>query len=272
MRKRGQKNSQTEKKSRQREPFNTAQVRGYVRLRRGINRLKKSFPKNSVVNHRAVNKPTEARRPVDLAPPFRGASRAKENQMFEAQQRFRFAVTILLFQESAKSKTSVVPHDCSWTECDDPASLLDSPAKIDVIPGLVIFGIEAACAFKCPPVKSHVTSGNVLGDCVSKQNMTWSARCRGNARLDPILCRRRDVRSADSGIIAADKRADQVVQPIDVCHAVRIGVGEHFTFRSRGAGVAGVTQPMVALVNVSHPWELRRNVALCRRSNRHRPE
>jgi len=81
--------------------------------------------------------------------------------MFEAQQRFRFAVAILLFQESAKSKTPVVPHDCSWTECNDPASLLDSPAKIDIIASLVIFGIEAACALKRPPVKSHVTAGNV---------------------------------------------------------------------------------------------------------------
>src|SRR5438876_7771147 len=154
--------------------------------------------------------------------------------MFEAQQRFRFTVTILLFQESAKSKTPVVPNNRSWAEGDDPASLLDSPAEIDVIPGLVIFGIEAACAFKCPPVKSHVTAGNVFGDRVSKQNMTWTAGCRSNARLNPILCRRRDVRSADSGIIAADKCADQIIQPIHICHAVRIGIGEHFTFGGSG--------------------------------------
>src|SRR6266480_2919405 len=180
--------------------------------------------------------------------------------MFEAQQRFRFTVAILLFQESAKSKTPIVPDDRGWTECNDPASLLDSPAKIDVVPGLVIFGIETACAFKRPPVKSHVTAGNVLGDRVSKQNMTWTAGCRSNARLNPILCRRCDVWSADSGIIATDKCADQIIQPIHICHAVRIGIGEHFTFGGSGAGVAGVTQPMVALVNVSHLWELRCNV------------
>src|SRR5215510_73392 len=98
--------------------------------------------------------------------------------MFEAQQRFRFAVAILLFQESAKGKAPVVPDDCSRTECNDPASLLDSPAKIDVIASLVIFRIETPCAFKRPPVKSHVTAGNVFGDYVSKQNMTWPAGCR----------------------------------------------------------------------------------------------
>src|ERR1700688_2776079 len=109
--------------------------------------------------------------------------------MFEAQQRLRFTVAILLFQESGESKTPIVPHDCSWTESDDPSSLLDSPAKIDVITCLAIFGIEAAGGFKGAPVKSHVTARNVLGDCVSKQNMTWTARRRSNARLNPILCR-----------------------------------------------------------------------------------
>ena len=194
-----------------------------------------------MVNHRAVHKPTEARRSVDLAAPFRSASRAKENQMFEAQQRFRFTVAILLFQESGKGKTPVVPDDCSWTECNDPSGLLDSPAKIDIIAGLAIFRIEAARGFKRPTVKRHVTAGNVFGDCVSKQNMTGAAGCRSNASLNPILCRRCDVRSANSGIIAAYKRANQIVEPIHVRHAVRIRIGEHFAIGGGGAGVSGVT-------------------------------
>src|SRR6266540_729944 len=88
-----------------------------------------------------------------------------------------------------------MPDDRGRTESNDPTSLLDSPAKIDVIPGLAIFGIEASRAFKRPPVKSHVTAGNVLCDCVSKQNMAGAAGCRCNACLNPILCRRCDVRS-----------------------------------------------------------------------------
>ena len=159
-----------------------------------------------------------------------------------------------------KSKTPVVPHDGSRTESDDPSSLLDSPAKIDVVSGLAIFGIEAARAFERPPVKSHITTGNVLGDCVRKQNMTWTARRRRNARLNPILCWRGDVRSANSGVIAAYECADQIIQPIHVCHAVRIGVGQHFALGTGGPGVASVAQPMVALMNVADPRELRRNV------------
>src|SRR5207249_7612338 len=161
--------------------------------------------------------------------------------MFEAQQRFRFAIAVLLFQKSAKSKTPVVLNNRSWTESNDASSLLDSPAKIDVVSGLAIFGIEAAGIFKRPTVKSHVTTGNMLGDYVSKENMARTAGCRSNACLNPILCRRCYVRSADSCVVAAYKRADQIIQPIHVCHAVRIGVGEHFASGSGGPSVASVT-------------------------------
>src|SRR5438067_12169155 len=180
--------------------------------------------------------------------------------MFDAAQRLRFAIAILLSQKSAKSQTPIVPHGGSRSASDHPSSLLDSPAKIDVITCLAIFGIKPARTFKRPPVKGHVTTGNVLGNCISEQNMTWTARRRRNARLNPILCWRRDVRSANSGVIAAYECADQIIQPIHVCHAVRIGIGEHFASGSGGPGVAGVAQPMVALMNVADLRELRRNV------------
>ena len=50
-----------------------------------------------MVNNRAVQKPTETRRAVDLAAPFRSTGWAEKNQMLEAQKRFRFAVALLLF-------------------------------------------------------------------------------------------------------------------------------------------------------------------------------
>ena len=83
---RRQKNSKPEKKNRQRKPFDAAQIRGHVRLRRGIDRLEKSFAENSVINDRPIEKPTEPRRAVNLTAPFRRAGRAEEDQMLEAQQ------------------------------------------------------------------------------------------------------------------------------------------------------------------------------------------
>src|SRR4051794_15625225 len=134
-----------------------------------------------------------------------------------------------------------MPHDRGRTKRDYPTILLNSPAKIDVITGLAIFGIEPSHSFEGPAVKRHVTTGNVLRDSVRKQNMVWSAWRPSNARLNPILRRRRDVWSAYSGVIATDKRANKVVQPIDVGHAVGIGVGKNFAVGSSRTGVAGVT-------------------------------
>src|SRR5262249_18442949 len=81
---RGKKDTQAKKKNRQRKPFNAAQVRGYVRLRRGINRLEKSFTENPVINHRAINEPAEPRRAINLAAPFRRRGRAEKDEMPEA--------------------------------------------------------------------------------------------------------------------------------------------------------------------------------------------
>src|SRR4030095_9359766 len=96
--------------------------------------------------------------------------------MFKTQQRFRFAVTVLLFHESAQREPPIMPNDRGRTERDYPSTLLNSPAKIHVVASLAIFGIKPAHTFEGPAVKRHVTTGNVLGDCIGKQNMGWSRR------------------------------------------------------------------------------------------------
>ena len=128
--------------------------------------------------------------------------------MLKTQQRFRFAVAILLFQKSPESESAMMPHDCGRAESNDATSLLQSPAKIDIVTGLVVLGIEAANVFKCPPVKRHVTTRNVFGDYVCEQNVAGTARRCCHAGLDPILCRRGHIWSAHSGIITAQQRAD----------------------------------------------------------------
>src|SRR5216110_3185464 len=119
----GKKDSETKKKNRKREPFNAAEVSGDFRLRCRINRLKKSFAENSVIDNRPIHEPAETWRSIDLTTPFRSPSRAESN---------------------------------------DATSLLKSPAKIDIVAGLVVLGIEAANVFKCPPIERHVTTGNVF--------------------------------------------------------------------------------------------------------------
>src|SRR5262245_3631027 len=136
--------------------------------------------------------------------------------MFEAQQRFRFAVAVLLFDKSTQRESPIMPNDRSRTERDYPTSLLNSPAEIHVVASLAIFGIESAYTFEGPPVKCHVTTGNVLSDGTGTTTLVWSAGRGSKARLNPIWCWRRNFWSADAAVIATAKRANQVIQPIAV--------------------------------------------------------
>src|SRR5262245_66091885 len=86
--------------------------------------------------------------------------------------------------------------------------------------------------------------------------MVWSTGSGSNARLNPILCWRRNVWPADSGVIATDKGSNHVVQPIRIRHAVGIGIGQDFAFGRRRPCVAGVTQSMIRLMDVVDRWEL----------------
>src|SRR5262245_1605569 len=97
----------------------------------------------------------------------------------------------------------------------------------------------------------------MLGNCISQQHVARSSRCRCDARLNPVSGWRRDVRSTHSGVVTAHKSADEIIQPIRINHAVRISVGEHLTLGCYSAGVSSVTQSMIALMNIAHPWELR---------------
>ena len=111
MRSPGTKDSEAEKENGEREPFDAAEVGGDFRLRSGIDRLEKSFAENAVVNDRPVDEPAEARRPVNLAAPFRRAGRTEEDQVLESEERFGFAITFLLFAESAESEPPMMPDD-----------------------------------------------------------------------------------------------------------------------------------------------------------------
>ena len=154
-----------------------------------------------------------------------------------------------------------MPDDCRRTESNDPTGLLNPPAKIDVVTGFMVLGIETADAFKSPSIKGHVTAWNMLCDCIGKQDMAGATgRCR-DAGLNPILRWWRHVRSAHARIIAAYQRTDQVIEPIDIGHAVGIGVSQHFAPRSCSACVASVAQSMIALMDVAHLRELRGSVS-----------
>src|SRR2546421_175397 len=113
---RRQKNSEAEEKKREGEPFDTAEIGGDVRLRSGVHRLEKTFTENTVIDDRPINEPTESRCAINLTAPFRSPGRPEKNQVLEAKERFGFAITLLLLQKCAQSKSAMVPDNRGGTE------------------------------------------------------------------------------------------------------------------------------------------------------------
>src|SRR6266516_83272 len=176
-----------------------------------------------MINDGTIDEPTESRRAVNLTTPFRSPGQAKENQVFETKKRFGFTVTFLLFQKRAEREAAMMPNNRGGTESDDTARLLQAPAKIDIVARFMILGIKTADLFEGPAIKRHVTAWNVLGHSISKQNVARSSGRSGDAGLNRVLRRRTHVRSAR-------------------------------------AGVAGVTQTEIALMNVTDVRKLCRNL------------
>src|ERR1051326_705158 len=97
----------------------------------------------------------------------------------------------------------MMPDDRGWTKRDDIAGLLKAPAKIDIVAGFVVFGIETADIFESPPIKRHIATGDVLGNRVGEQDVTWSPGRRRNHRLERVARRWTHVGPADAAVIAA---------------------------------------------------------------------
>ena len=206
-----------------------------------------------MIDDRLVDQPREAWRTVDLSLPLRRAGGSEEDKVLEAQERLRFAVSFLLLAEGLQREPAVVPDDGGGTEGDDLTLLLEAPAEVDIIPGFAVLGVEAADLVKGPLVEGHVASGNVLGHHVREQDMAGTSGGRGDAGLMPVLCWRRDVRSADARVVAREERPDQVIEPVRVGHAVAVGVGNDLAGGVGGADITRDAESHVRLMDCPHP-------------------
>src|SRR6478752_1023819 len=112
-----------------------------------------------------------------------------------------------------------MPDDRRRAEGDGMAGLLNAPAEIHVVARLVVLGIEATDVFKSPAIPGHVTAGDMLGDGVGEEDVARAAGRGRDTGLDPVLRRRRNVWSPYPGVIAAQERADQIIEPIGIGHA-----------------------------------------------------
>src|SRR5204863_6922886 len=113
----------------------------------------------------------------------------------------------LLFAKRAQSETAIMPNERCRTKSDLESCLLDPPAKIDVVPSLVILSIESTNVLKRPAIPGHIATRNVFGHGVRQKDMARSAGRGGYAGLHPIARWRRNIRATDPRIIPAQERA-----------------------------------------------------------------
>ncbi len=248
-------NCQHEHERREREPFDAGNVSCNIRSRRWIYRLEQALAEHSVVDHGTIHQPGEPRSAINHPLPFRLPRWSEKHQMLESQHRLRLAVTLLLLFERAEREPTIMPDDRCRAECNDLPGLLKAPAKVHIVACFAVFRIKPSHALKRPTMEGHVAPRNVLGDHVREEHMARAAGRGGDAGLDPLLGGGRYVRSPHPGVIPADQRAYQVIQPVGICHAVRVRIGEDITGGRRRAGVSRMTQPHVWLHDFLHCGE-----------------
>ena len=90
--------------------------------------------------------------------------------------------------------------------------------------------------------------------------MTRSARRGRDTRLNPGFCRGRNIRSPYACEVATSESADQVIKPVNVGHAVGVGVSQHFAACSSSAGIACRAQPAIRLVDVADVGKFSRDL------------
>src|SRR5947207_13360975 len=109
----------------------------------------------------------------------------------------------------------MVPDDGSGAECDHAAGLLQTPAKIHVITGRVIFRIEPTDIFESPPPKRHLTTRNVFGAGAGQEAVTRPTGRRGDTSLDPRFSATRNLRTTHAREVAVRVRSNEMIKRTD---------------------------------------------------------
>src|SRR5215469_11405115 len=120
---------------------------------------------------------------------------------FLREQRLCLCIALLLLQITAQAAAAVMPYDRRWRETYGPATLLQSPAEVDVIPCNAKTGIEASDLQELVASIGHVAAGDVLGDAVRQQNVNRTARGVCDTVGDGAVAGRRDVGPSDASVI-----------------------------------------------------------------------
>ena len=141
-------------------------------------------------------------------------------------------------------------------KADLPVPIEDLPARVDVVPGPRVDGIEPADLGQNESPEGHVAARDVLGAIVGEEHVD---RPPGRMRdhLGPRrLVVRRDVRAAGAADVGRIEAEGEVVRPLRGRIGVAVEVGDEVLGGCLEAGVASHRQPTVVDLHQTHPGVL----------------
>src|SRR6266576_1536016 len=153
---------------------------------------------------------------------------------------FCLAVTHLLLPKPSQSTATVVQDHSGWIETQSPASVLDAPASIDVVPSNAELGIETTNGLQPVSPECHVAPRDVLCLLVGEQYVSGPARCMSDASGHLTIVRKRDIRTTNAGGVGPPKRQCQIAEPVRVRRCVIVNVRNNFSRCSMQAQIPRV--------------------------------
>jgi hypothetical protein len=119
------------------------------------------------------------------------------------------------------------------------------PADIHVVAGYPEPLVETTDGIEDVPAHGHVAAGNVLRLAVRDEHMDRPAGGAGDAIGNPSL-RRRDVRPAHGGVMAAEKGGAEIAKPVRVGLRIVVDIGDDLARGSPQPCVARAREAAVA--------------------------
>jgi hypothetical protein len=215
---------------------------------RSIESLEKRGGKRPMIDDWRPHRYADARGRVNATMPLAATEPVKVLWVTTHEEGFRFAVAVLLFHVIAHRGATVMPHKSRRREAEGVALLLEPPADIDIIACLPKNRVEPADLFECPFIEGHVAAGNVFGYAIGEHHVRGAARRDHDRSGDPGIFRRQKIVTADAGEFAVEQAAHEIVEPVFVRAAVRVGKRNDFAPSRCNSGVACDRKALVFVV------------------------
>jgi hypothetical protein len=126
-----------------------------------------------------------------------------------------------------------------------PASLLKTPADVNVISSRTETRIETSDRLKRGFANCQITSGNMFGLAVRKEHVHRPAGRVGNTGGNLTVAGRGDVRSTHTYKVRIHESGGQVVEPLRIRIGIVVNVSHYL---ARGRFRAGITRAAQAAV------------------------